>query len=217
MEDPIRNNCLEPQSLIMTRSECFYCFGPEGERTHTIIHCFGIKSCNVHYPMSIRDCNAYLHREHMVSLYDAVKMPIFKNFFDIIKNGFVVKRSNGIIETGWSIMIDNNQCEQYHHIIRKNADNWIIPVYKKKEDLIKRIALSELLIPENLKILPDNFEKEYNIFVSEIDKGIYREDSLQYDNFINRDNETTVKDIPEIKLVSIHNVPVRILDVNFGT
>lgn len=212
MEDPIRNNCLEPQSLIMTRSECSYCFGPEGEKTHTIIYCFGIRSCNVHYPMSIRDCNAYLHREHIVSLVDAIKMPIFKNFFDIIKNGFLVKRSNGIIESGWSIMNDMIQCDPYH-LLRKDGDTWIISVYKKTEDLIKQIPLSELLIPENLTIFPDNFEKEYNIFVSEIDKGIYREDSLQHDALINRDNETTVKDIPEIKLVTINNVPVRILDI----
>ena len=139
-EDPMRNNCLEPQSLVMTRSECFYCFGEEGSACYTISYNFGIKSCDLHYAASVRDCKAYIHRKRIIPLLIASKNIQLKPFFDILADGFPVLRSSGAIDDGWIIHIGNfYDAEMFGY--NNMAQSWVIPIKKMTDDIYKRIYI----------------------------------------------------------------------------
>ena len=196
-EDPIRNSCLEPQSLVMTRSECFYCFASEGTKCFTIWDNFGIKTCNVHYPLSVRDCKAYMHRENIVSVRDIKDCVELEHLHDIILAEFPIKRSSGLIDDGWSLNLeDYGEIMSYH-----DSNNWIIPIKRAISGHIRRIYICDLMIPEILKKVPPNFETKFHQFVEIINRGIYKSDNDRYLALV--DNNIPINTYAEDRLVGI--------------
>ena len=82
--EEICKNTLIPQSLVLRRCECFYC-GAEDEGAVLIEYLYGMKVCKIHRPNAERDCRAYLYREKLVRVEDALKIPAVKSFIDILK------------------------------------------------------------------------------------------------------------------------------------
>jgi len=210
-EDPIRNSCLEPQSLVLTRAECFYCFASEGDKCFTIGDNFGIKTCNIHYLLSIRDCNAYMHRTGVVLLRDLKNIEALQPYISTILSVFPIKRSSGLIDDGWTLDVGeiwNSQTMKYD----RTKGEWIIPVKQECSGLCKRIYCSDLFIPEILNKVPPNFEENFRQFISVLDKGIYTDDNNLYTMLV--DNNKPINAYGDDKLAGI-SVQVDI-NGNFG-
>jgi hypothetical protein len=187
----------------MIPSECFYCFATDGKKMHTIYHCFGILACDAHYAASVRDCNAYLHRERMVNIKD---LPDFENLFTILDNGLYVPRTSGAIEDGW--VLDRGEGDKRYILF---DTEWTIPVVHVGKNLMKRISLSQLLIKENIDRLDSSFQDIVKQLVIALEKGVYAEDNAQHEALIIRENETSVKDIGQIYYVMVNDVLTRVL------
>lgn len=209
MEDPIRNTCLEPQSLVMTPSECFYCFGKEGDKCYQIFSNFGINSCNAHYAASVRDCNAYLHREKMVYMGDLENMPQLENLFSMLENGFYVPRTGRGLEAGWILNIFHYGEKKYMAYVQ-DSNSWLIPVKNKELNVMKGITIEELLNTENIALLPENFKDNVACLVDIVNKGVYSEDNKKHEALINRDNQTSVPDIDNIVTVNVGGIVGRV-------
>ena len=201
-EDPIRNSCLEPQSLVLTRTECFYCFAVEGEKCCTIWDNFGIKTCNIHYPLSIRDCNAYMHRTGVVLIRDFKEIEALQPYLPTVLTVFPIKRTSGLIDDGWNLDVGeiwNSQTMKYD----KTKDEWIIPVKQECSGLCKRIYCSDLFIPEILNKVAPNFETNFRQFISELNKGIYRADYEQYISLVDNNKPTNAYGDDKISGISM--------------
>ena len=100
--EEICKNTLIPTSLVLRRCECFYC-GAEDTGAVLIEYLYGMKVCETHRANGERDCRAYLHRENLVRVEDALKIPAIKSFLDILKaHPFItVQRTSGDIEDDW--------------------------------------------------------------------------------------------------------------------
>ena len=206
-EDPVRNACLNPRSLVMTRCECFYCFGPEGERCAQIDYNFGIKSCDFHYTSAVRDCNAYLHRERFVPLHKAVKHPLLKPFFDLLPKQFPVLRSSGAVDLDWSV---NGGVFPYSLNISFNK-GWSLPVKNKDGEICKYILLTDFLKPEILDLMPAGFDTVVSRAIANLEAGLYAEEQAVYQRYLNDSSLADVPDIPEIKTVMLNGTQVRVL------
>jgi hypothetical protein len=102
MGDPLRSNCLSPRTIVMSRDECFYCYG-ECKHLELVSYLYGLKSCDLHHAAAKRDCNAWLQKENCVRLTDARKHPIVGKFLDLLDTPFSVQRSSGVLEEGWQL------------------------------------------------------------------------------------------------------------------
>ena len=188
-EDPIRNSCLEPQSLVLTRAECFYCFAPDGNKCFTIWDNFGIKTCTVHYPLSIRDCKAYMHREKVVLMCDLKRIEELQPYLDFILEGFPIKRTSGVIDDGWNLNLGDSWGSETMRY-NKTKEEWIIPVKQNISGLSRSIYINDLFIPEILTKVPPNFETNFRQFISVIDKGIYKADYEKYISLVDNNKPT---------------------------
>lgn len=201
-EDPLRNNCLEPRSLVLTRSECFYCFAAEGRYCYTFIDNFGIKSCDTHFKNSVRDCKAYMHRTGMVRISDLTDYTAFQEFLEILSCEISIKRTNGTIEDGWVF----NVGEPYEKQIigfDKSINKWVIPVRKAGVQLFKRIHIDELLLPDVLEKLPPNFKAKYDAFIALLSSGIYKTEHDMYVQIVDNNKSTEVPDDSDVVKMGI--------------
>ena len=215
-EDPIRNACLNPRSLVMTRCECFYCFAIPDTHVVEIEYNFGIKACDNHKEAAIRDCNAYQHRMKFISLRQATTHPKLKPFFDCLPSTFPVKRTSGLIEDDWTLNLGVFPITEYLGF-DKIKDGWVIPVMKKSAGICKKILLSDFIQPEILAKLPVDFSTKLGDFIVILNHGVYAEDNAIYEKIMNDPNLADVPDIPEIHTVLLNGVPVRALMVPGGT
>jgi hypothetical protein len=162
MEDPM-TNCLVPHSLCMRPASCEYCQQPD-TRYVTIDHLFGIISCDAHYDWALRDCRAYMHLNGIVLLRDAKKVDILSALIEelIAKNTlFHIKRTSGVIETGWSVLD-----EAYDYPSLQNLEGkWSVHVTNGK--VRKFVPLEEF-------ILYGDLSAESVVTATDVlDKGIY--------------------------------------------
>ena len=204
-EDPLRNACLNPRSLVMTRSECFYCFAPEGAHCAQVDYNFGIKSCDFHYTSAVRDCNAFMHREKIVPLERALSHPLLKPFFDLLPKKFPVLRTSGVVELDWTL---NGGVYPYSENLSCSS-NWGLPV--RSGDVKKQILFTDFLKPEISPLMPAGFDKEVAKVLLSLNDGIYAKDQAIYQSYINDTSLADVPDIPEIKTVMYNGLPVRVL------
>lgn len=188
----MRNNCLEPQSLVLMPTICFYC-SAQDEKLVEVFPNFGILSCLLHYSYAIRDCNAYRHRSKIVAITDALKKPALAPFIGLLESGFPVLRSSGLVDPGW-VVNTKTSCGVGEYISYSlDKDTWLLPVLKPTEGFSKHININDLLLGH-----PD-LKDELKKFIRELDKGIYLEDSLLYDSLVDKNKPTNVEDIAEIK------------------
>jgi len=107
---------MEPTTLVLRKSDCFYCKAPMLNDCQ-ITHMFGIRYCAEHEDWAFRDCTAWVHShmKEMDSIYN------FEFFLEKGRNIFI-RRSNGDIERGWRIE---------HFPFMKDATSWKFRVYSK--------------------------------------------------------------------------------------
>ena len=206
-EDPLRNACLNPRSLVMTRSECFYCFAPEGVHCAQVDYNFGIKSCDYHYSTAVRDCNAYLHREKIVPVDRALKHPKRVSFFDNLPKTFPVLRSSGVVELDWAL---NEGNYPYIENLSYTTDSWSLPVRSRIGDIRKQILLTDFLKPQIRVLMPEGFDEEVNKANSILNSGLYSEENALYQTYINDSSLADVPDIREIKTILFNGMSVRV-------
>jgi hypothetical protein len=102
----------------MTIDRCFYCLSKDDVGAIELKHCFGIKTCPKCYDKAIRDTNAFMHREGLVS----ATHPALKEFTDLLMDKFPVRRSSGLVELGWSL-------DTTRHLFYDTATEvWLVPV-----------------------------------------------------------------------------------------
>lgn len=111
----------------MTRDSCFYC-GADEPGWVQIQRLFGLKACDLHEAVAIRDCRAYLHEKKMVRFADAYRHPILGKFLLMLKDvSFPVLRSSGELQSCWTLndkTCDMDTCIAYN----ANDGDWSIPV-----------------------------------------------------------------------------------------
>lgn len=200
----MRNNCLEPQSLVLMPTICFYC-AAQDEKLVEVFPNFGILSCLIHYSHAIRDCNAYKHRSKIVAITDALTKPNLSVFMGQLEVGFPVLRSSGDIDPGW-VVNTKTSCgvgEYISYSVERGC--WLLPVLKPTDGSSKHININDLLSE-----LPE-LKMELVKFIEELEKGVYLEDSLSYDNLVDKNKPTNVEEMAEIEPCIVNGIKGRVL------
>jgi len=174
MEDPVKNR-LEPSSLIMTACRCFYC-GKEQTRIYTAFHLYGMKTCDDHYKLAVRDCRAYYHRNQIAMMCDITNRSIltFLNILRDLSDGFSVERSNGSTDSGWKVNDIDTIFESAYATYLTNG--WSIPCIKG--ELKKNVRIIDFLKYVNG---PENFSEIVDDAIIEFTEGIYKDDHNNYE------------------------------------
>lgn len=190
MEETVRNT-LVPRSLVMTLNECFYC-GSEDPNFIQIERLFGLKACDIHKKSAIRDCNAYMHREKIVKFNDAVNNSIINELIKELQNEFSIIRSNGNIESGWTLKKDYwyNTCQ-----IRCIDNEWTIDCTNHAKKLEKPAKISDFKTIGISSEIVNNAIKVLN-------EGIYKNDQINFEYCSNNDMSL---EYPEADC--IYNIP----------
>jgi hypothetical protein len=172
-----------PMSLVMRPFCCFYCGSKEEDDIHQteVIRLFGIRHCTAHTADADRDCNAYKHRECIVSMEDARDHPVLAPFLITLDSGTIpIRRSSGILEEGWK---PNNGSKLDEQFLRQCPERgWMVPM--TNGTLAKCIPLSEIA---------DSKEA-----VEVLDSGVYAKDAEQVSLLVRADNAL---ETPGISLV----------------
>ena len=163
METP-RMNCIIPHSLCMRPMTCEYCT-QQNTCSVQIVYLFGILTCNTHRAWGIRDCNAYMHTHKIVRLRDAMKNVDIAECINYLRERdgtFIVTRTNGDRETGWSLTDDP------YEILKCFDTGWA--VHATNTQHTKYVPLIHFMdMPSFAEIL----EKA----LVALDAGIYRQDA----------------------------------------
>ena len=151
---------LEPRSLVMTPLHCFYCGSNDDDIFHTEIqYLFGIKHCDKHKAAAKRDCNAYMHRNHIVDMRDAMVMPVMAPLFN--QRSFTVTRTNGVLDEGWRLREGTHYDTQHMCVLK---DEWHVPIYKG--ELVKCVPIKKLLNTEDASTV-----------IAALEAGVYAADA----------------------------------------
>jgi hypothetical protein len=164
-ENPMKNS-VEPRSIVMTYQRCDYC-GQDDTQYSGISYNFGIKSCDIHYSLAKRDCNAYLHSNMLVRLSDTDGNPILKTFMEKMKTPFKVKRTSGMIQDGWTVRDNTSYDELY---LRKLDGDWTFPCKHAEDNITKNVTIAEMT-----HVLDQSFIDSVLIV---LEKGVYIQDFL---------------------------------------
>lgn len=198
MEDPIRNSCLVPRNLVMTRSECFYC--QQDDTGETIIdYNFGLKHCNTHKPLAVRDCKAYMHRDGLVKISDAMKVPMLNEFIESLKSGVLIEPVTEYIQDFW-----------YVH----TGDDWFNPQFIVKVDnvwsipLINKQRTSSVVVP-----LTSINNHDVIAVIKFLDTGIYIDEHNTYEATVNRDVSAEIPDESFVETFTHNGAEVRMIIV----
>lgn len=202
MEDPIRNSCLVPRSLVMTRSECFYC--QQNDTGDTLIeYNFGLRHCNAHKMNAVRDCKAYMHRDGIVKISDAMKVPILNEFIESFDSGFTIETATGEI---WNIHTGDDWFNP--QFILKVNDVWSIPIINKERTHLKVVPLVSFNNPD------------VHAVIQYLDAGVYIHENNEYEARVNRDVSPEIQDEPFIQTFIHNGVTVRMFipldDIQFA-
>ena len=196
-EDPLTSSII-PHSLVMTFQRCDYC-GQKNTAEETVMHLFGIKTCNEHIRLAKKDCEAYMHEMNIVKISDAVKMPVLKEFFEYLDE-FPVKRTSGLIENGWSILMNDAHISFF-------KETWNIHVTNKR-DIDKKIPISEFLNDEIIEAMSNPPPKELVERVIHIlNEGVYKTSYMIYLS----ENQTKYIDPPFVQTSLCDGKEVRVL------
>jgi len=194
MEDPIRNSCLVPRNLVMTLSQCFYCH--QNNTGETIVeYNFGLKHCDTHKPLAVRDCRAYMHRDGLVKITDAMKNPILNEFIESLASGVLIEPPTEYIQDFWSVYTGDDWFNP--QFIVKISDVWSIPVINKQRT-------SSNVVPITTFENPD-----VNAVIQVLDHGLYIDDHNAYEATVNRDLSPEIADESFIHTFIRDGLPVR--------
>ena len=105
---------------------------------------FGFYRCDQHKSVAVRDCNAYCHREKIVSMVDA-RVALTELFRNLEAIPFKVRRTSGALEEDWIL---NDGYNTHPEFISKDSDGiWRIPVINP-EGLTKTTPIADLTTDE---------------------------------------------------------------------
>lgn len=166
-ENPMKNS-VEPRSIVMTYESCDYC-GQNNTQYSGVFQNFGIKSCDIHYSLAKRDCNAYLHSNMLVRLSDTYGNPVLRTFMEKMKTPFKVKRTSGLLQDGWTVR-DNSTCHADQLYIRKLDGDWTFPCIHIADNITKNVAIADMT-----HVLDQSF---IDYILEVLEKGIYIQDFI---------------------------------------
>jgi hypothetical protein len=191
--EEICKNTLVPQSLVLRRCECFYC-GAEDTGVVLIEHLFGMKVCETHRDTAKRDCRAFLHRENLVRIKDAMAVEPLKRFLDIlaVQPFITVQRTNGEIEEDWSLRIGTHFDPAF--LSRNLEMKWGVPTFCRRTNQQKTVPIINFLRPEiNGKMnLPANWHAIVEDAIDTLVDGVYKADAEAYDYARNHDESEKI-------------------------
>jgi hypothetical protein len=209
-ENPLWANCLEPTSLVMRKIECFYC-GAGDPQFVLIQHLFGIKSCDLHKRIAKRDCNAYLHRNGLVTWDSALQIPCIKKLIDeldLLPNGFPVRRTNLSIDPGWKVNIKDFMYDRT--FIEYREGEWTIPVIKDElQKMIKLLDLNNTIIMNGIH-LSTEFPINLAATLITLMEGVYKKDSDEYNEAFASQGLKEPVEIPGVSKIEFEERQVRI-------
>lgn len=167
---------LIPRSLVLTPQECFYCHNRDEDNLHwvEVDRMFGLKTCKDHVDRANRDCKAFMHKNKIVQIRDAIKDQNIKNLFDYLGSNIKVIRSNGNIDDGWKINIRN--CDHIPYI-KCYKGSWSIMLEKENgfDSIVKNVNIESFLNPELKYAEDNNFKILIEKAISSLDGGLYIE------------------------------------------
>ena len=192
MTEPCKNT-LVPTSLIMRRCECFYC-GAEDTGVVVIEHLYGMKVCDNHSQNAKRDCRAYLHRENLVRIKDAFKVPALKCFLDILAAHphLAVQRTSGEIEEDWCFREGRHYDPAF---LSKSAEGrWGVPMRCPRTNLNKTVPIINFLRDDitTKMMLPADWFTIIENTLDCLEEGIYKADAEAYEAARNHDDSETI-------------------------
>jgi hypothetical protein len=215
--DEICKNTLVPQSLVLRRSECFYC-GAEDTGIVIIEHLFGMKVCDTHRINAERDCKAYLHREHLVRVKDAFTIPALKLFLDVLAAHpcIAVQRTSGDIEYDWCFREGHFYDPAF--LSRSAEGKWCIPTYCPRIKQNKNVPIINFLRPEiNGKMnLPDNWHAIIEDAIDTLVNGVYTAEAEAYDYARNHDDSEKIVETEGVATVIYEGRVERVFVGNLG-
>ena len=205
----IHMKCSVPRSLVMRERVCDYCRAnqsvPINDASVSIMHNFGILSCNQHGAWARRDCNAYLGRIGRIRMADAELIPDIKRFLDILRvreSGFPVVRSCGDIDHGW--ILAGWSLDTPDHITKTSTGEWslIVKTIDEKRNLLKGIYISEYLRSDMTCHFPEVFAQTVEKALTALNSGIIYSDEMREWNELSQEpNNGYVSDAPYIQKV----------------
>ena len=209
-ENPLWANCLEPTSLVMRKVECFYC-GAGNPTVVLIQHLFGIKSCDLHKKIAKRDCNAYLHRNGLVTWSSALQIPCIKKLIDeldLLPNGFPVRRTNLSIDPGWKVNVKDFIYDRT--FIEYCEGEWTIPVIKGElQKKIKLLDLNNTIIMNEIHVSTE-FPINLATTLITLMEGVYKKDSDEYNEAFASQGLKEPLEIPGVSKIEFEERQVRI-------
>jgi len=152
---------------------------------------------------AVRDCKAYMHRDGIVKISDAMKVPILNEFIESYDSGFIIESATGEI---WTIHTGDDWFNP--QFILKVNGVWSIPIINKERTHLKVVPL---VIFNN----PD-----VHVAIQYLDAGVYIHENNEYEAKVNRDISPEIQDEPFIQTFTHNGVTVRMFipldDIQFA-
>lgn len=146
----------------------------------------------------------------MVPVHYALNHKDLVNFFDLLKDGFPVKRSSGVIEYDW--VINSGPYFNPEYIAYdKMIDGWVLPVKTKDGTLSERMGLLDLSRPFVCEKMPADFLDKLKKVIYILNEGVYKEDSDTHDILGDSETPKLLEETVGVKWMLAANSIVRVL------
>lgn len=197
-QDPLLN-CLQPCSLVMRKSACFYC-GAEYKGDYRIQWTVGIRYCAEHKSWATRDCRAYMHENKVVKVKDALEDPRLFALLEYFLNNVHILRTSGAIDSGWKLN-QGTVCDPTY--IACVQDKWSIPMTVPTGDIHKNVYMPAFLHPTVIGAnpgFPPDIADRITSAITILTEGFYKADYVQHLQLLSPGSATTVEELPEVGL-----------------
>ena len=197
-QDPLVN-CLQPCSLVMRASACFYC-GETCAGDYRIQWTLGIRYCGQHKSWAIRDCRAYMHENKVVKVRDALEDPRLSELLQYFLHDVHVLRTNGVLEGGWKLN-QGTVCDPTYFAFVQ--DKWSIPMTIASGGMHKNVYMPAFLNPAVLQAnpgFPPDIADRITSAITILTEGFYKADYSQHLRLLSPGAPTTVEELPEVGL-----------------
>jgi hypothetical protein len=153
-----------------------------------------MKVCATHGPNAERDCRAYLHRQSLVRIGDAIKLPILRKFLDVLASHpqIRIERSSGEIEDDWSFRAGSFLEPAFFSL--SSSKRWCVPMYNKRLNLNKSVPIISFLQTEiNTGMnLPADWSAIIEEVIDTLTAGVYASESDAYEYARNYDESERI-------------------------
>jgi len=156
----------------------------------TIQYLFGILACSDHKEWAVRDCNAYMHKNNMVKIKDAMKIPglaeCLAELNEVGERGdLIVQRSNGDIEKGWSVVNTSYDCL----IVNEKINEWTINM---TNGTVQKYVPLRWFLDSRVPVSHEHVKRSIDVLT----KGVYKNDY-----FKQLEHSMEAKDVVELPCI----------------